>query len=161
MFSENILHLAEKAIKQATDAGITISTAESCTGGLVIAALTEVSGSSTVVNRGFITYTNQAKMDMVAVKAETLEKYGAVSAQTVNEMAIGAREKSGSDIAVSVSGIAGPMGGSAEKPVGLVHFALADKNGITLQKTIFKGDRQSVRMQTVEAVLKMILKNIL
>tara|TARA_R110000868_G_scaffold189695_1_gene432887 strand:- start:74511 stop:75002 length:492 start_codon:yes stop_codon:yes gene_type:complete len=159
MFKSQLVEKSSNAIEFLREKGMTISTAESCTGGLIIGLLTEISGSSAVVDRGFITYTNRAKMDMVGVKAKTLKEHGAVSAQTVKEMAIGAKKYSGSRLAVSVSGIAGPTGGSDDKPVGLVHWALAHDNGVITESFIFKGSRSEVRLQAIEAVLDLILKH--
>lgn len=109
--------------------GLKIATAESCTGGLVAGALTEINGASHVVDRGFVTYSNEAKQEMLGVPAEVLDKYGAVSRPTAEAMARGALAHSRADIAVAITGIAGPGGGSTEKPVGLVHFAAAARGG--------------------------------
>jgi nicotinamide-nucleotide amidase len=109
--------------------GLKIATAESCTGGLVAGALTEIAGSSDVVDRGFVTYSNEAKQAMLGVPAATLKRYGAVSAETAAAMAKGALKHSLADIAVAVTGVAGPGGGSKQKPVGLVYFAAASRNG--------------------------------
>lgn len=106
-----------------------IATAESCTGGLVAAALTEIPGSSDVIDRGFVTYSNDAKRAMLGVKAMTLESFGAVSKETAVAMAVGALEKAGVDLAVSITGIAGPGGATPGKPVGLVHLAAAARDG--------------------------------
>ena len=106
-----------------------LATAESCTGGLVAGALTEIAGSSDVVERGFVTYSNEAKQQMLGVASETLRDHGAVSRQTAQEMARGAIAHSDAQIAVAITGVAGPGGGSADKPVGLVHFAAASRNG--------------------------------
>lgn len=156
MFSDKIQSLSSQVIEKSAEKNFRISTAESCTGGLIISALTEISGSSKVVNSGYITYSNEAKIKQVNVQKETLEKYGAVSEQTVTQMAKGAQINSGSHITVAVSGIAGPTGGSAEKPVGLVYFAfcIGEKNA-TFEK-VFKGNRNEIRMQTVETALSFI-----
>ena len=106
-----------------------VATAESCTGGLVAGALTEIAGSSAVVDRGFVTYTNEAKAEMLGVPAERWRRHGAVSRETAEAMAKGALAHSRADLAVAITGIAGPGGGSAEKPVGLVHFAAASRGG--------------------------------
>lgn len=135
--------------------GKKIATAESCTGGWIAQTITEVPGSSAWFDRGFVTYSNAAKMQMLGVKAETLEKYGAVSVQTATEMAIGALTHSDADCAIAVTGIAGPDGGTAEKPVGTVFIAWADKNQDVkvVQKKLI-GDRYQVRRQTVMVALE-------
>jgi nicotinamide-nucleotide amidase len=161
MFSQSILNLAENIVKKSIKNNIKISTSESCTGGLIIAALTDIPGSSAIIDRGFITYTNQAKIEMLHVKESTLCQYGAVSEQVTAQMAQGARIKSKSDITIAVSGIAGPDGGSAEKPVGLVYISLSTTLGNISIQGIFKGDRSSIRLQTVEKALTMIYEKIL
>ncbi len=139
--------------------GIMLATAESCTGGMIAAALTDIAGSSSVVDRGFVTYSNEAKMEMLGVSSETLAAHGAVSQETALEMASGALAHSRAGVAVAVTGIAGPDGGSAEKPVGLVWFGLALKGRAPLaQFHVFAGrDRAGVRAATVEAALDMVL----
>jgi nicotinamide-nucleotide amidase len=138
---------------------LTVATAESCTGGLVAAALTEIAGSSDVVDRGFVTYSNAAKQEMLGVSGQTLAQYGAVSRETAEAMAQGALERGGVDIAVSITGVAGPGGGSAEKPVGLVHFGLAARDGQRLQRERRFGDigRAAVRRESVIEALDMLL----
>src|SRR3954451_20711718 len=136
----------------------TLATAESCTGGLVAGALTEIAGSSEVVDRGFVTYSNAAKMQMLGVPEETLAKFGAVSAQTAEAMARGALERADVDLAVSITGIAGPGGGSPEKPVGLVHFAGATRSGRLIHHESRFGDigRAQVRRASVRQALAML-----
>ncbi|WP_434997171.1 nicotinamide-nucleotide amidase [Vibrio scophthalmi] len=132
-----------------------LATAESCTGGGVATAVTDIAGSSAWFDRAFITYSNEAKMEMLAVHAETLQQYGAVSESVVLEMVAGALKYSNATIAVSISGIAGPGGGSEEKPVGTVCFAWADTKGWQMVETVcFGGDRHTVRSQAVEYALK-------
>lgn len=121
--------LAAAALDAARNKRLKIATAESCTGGMIAAALTDIAGSSDVVDRGFVTYSNEAKMEMLGVLPETLAAHGAVSFETAREMARGALARSGADVAVSVTGIAGPGGGSDEKPVGLVWFGVAASTG--------------------------------
>ena len=135
-----------------------IATAESCTGGLVAAALTEIAGSSDVVERGFVTYSNEAKQAMLGVPAATLKQFGAVSRETAEAMAAGALANSPADLAVSITGIAGPGGGSAEKPVGLVHFAAASKRGGPIHRERRFGDvgRAQVRHASVVEALAML-----
>ena len=141
--------------------GKTLVTAESCTGGMIGASLTEVPGISEFYGYGVVTYANKAKEHLLGVKSETLREHGAVSEQTACEMAKGILELSKADVGISVTGIAGPGGGSAEKPVGLVYIGFADKSGIcTAYKNIFDGNRESVREQTVSTALKIIIDNI-
>lgn len=156
MFSAEIESLATGIIEQASSKNIKISTAESCTGGLIVSALTEISGSSKVVECGYVTYSNEAKMNMLNVKKETLERYGAVSEQTVTQMAKGAAKKSSCNIVVAVSGIAGPTGGSDDKPLGLVHFGFYINGETVSYKKVFKGNRSDVRIQTVQNALNVI-----
>lgn len=127
--------------------------AESCTGGLITAVLTSVSGSSAWVDRGFVTYSNEAKMEMLGVAATTLEKFGAVSEETAREMATGALKASRATMAYSVTGVAGPIGGTAAKPVGMVCFGFATAEGVSACTHHFKGDRSAVREQSVNFVL--------
>ena len=148
--------IAQTVVKKLIEKNITISTAESCTGGMLGKSITSVSGASGVYGFGFITYANEAKEKLLGVKHETLEAYGAVSSETALEMALGARRVSNSDIAVSVTGIAGPGGGTPEKPVGLVYIAYADENGAVYEKLMLDGDRESVRQQTCERVFQLI-----
>jgi nicotinamide-nucleotide amidase len=137
---------------------LTIATAESCTGGLVAAALTDIPGSSDVIDRGFVTYSNDAKRAMLGVKASTLESFGAVSKETATQMAVGALEKAGVDLAVSITGIAGPGGATPGKPVGLVHFAVAARDGRILNRECRFGaiGRSQVRARSVVEALRML-----
>lgn len=135
-----------------------MAAAESCTGGWIGQAVTMVPGSSKWFDRGFVTYTNEAKQDMLGVSAATLNEFGAVSEQTVREMVAGALARSRAQIAVAVSGIAGPEGGSRQKPVGTVLLAWAEKGGgVTARSIRFQGDRDAVRRQTVIAALEGLL----
>lgn len=138
--------------------GLMVATAKSCTGGLVAGALTDIAGSSAVVERGFVTYTNEAKQEMLGVPAETLRQFGAVSRPTAEAMSRGALERSRADLAVSVTGIAGPGGGSADKPVGLVHFAAAARGGALIHREQRFGDlgRAEVRRRSVLEALAML-----
>ena len=137
---------------------LTIATAESCTGGLLSAALTEIPGSSDVFDRGFVTYTNDAKRAMLNVPADVLEQFGAVSRETAEAMATGALAHSPADLAVSITGIAGPGGGRPDKPVGLVHFAAALRAGRLVHEAQRYGDigRANVRRQSVLQALDML-----
>ena len=135
-----------------------VATAESCTGGLVAGALTDIAGSSAVVDRGFVTYTNEAKHQMLGVPSDTLNRFGAVSRETAEAMARGALGHANADIVVAVTGIAGPGGGSAEKPVGLVHFAAASRGGELNHREQRFGDigRAEVRRLSVLEALAML-----
>ena len=139
---------------------LTIATAESCTGGLVAGALTDIPGSSDVIDRGFVTYSNEAKRAMLGVKATTLATFGAVSKETATAMAIGALEKAGVDLAVSITGIAGPGGATPGKPVGLVHFAVAARDGRILHRECRFGaiGRSAVRQRSVVEALRMLME---
>lgn len=142
--------------------GAKVTCAESCTGGWLAKVITDVAGSSGWFDYGFVTYSNQAKQDLVHVNESTLSQHGAVSAEVVEEMAVGALRAAGADFAVSVSGIAGPDGGSAEKPVGTVWFGFTDKQGVTFaRKMLFSGDRNEVRLQSVHFVLQTLLDEFL
>lgn len=149
--------LADRFLKACARHKILAATAESCTGGMIITILTDIPGSSSMVDRGFVTYSNEAKMEMIGVSAETLDAYGAVSAQTAQEMAAGALARSHSGIALSVTGIAGPDGGSAEKPVGLVWFGLALRGQpVITEKRLFDNrGRDYIRRETVRYALEM------
>jgi len=138
--------------------GVKIATAESCTGGMVAALLTTIAGSSDVFDCGFVTYSNEAKIGMLGVSSEVIAEFGAVSRECALAMAHGAILKSAATLAVSITGIAGPGGGSAAKPVGLVHFACAQRNGVTLHREERFGDigRDGVRRASVEAALELL-----
>jgi nicotinamide-nucleotide amidase len=138
--------------------GLKIATAESCTGGLVAAALTEIAGASDVVDCGFVTYSNAAKQAILGVPAETLEGHGAVSSETAAAMAAGALEYSPADVSVAITGIAGPGGGSQEKPVGLVYFAAASRSGRHLARSRRYGKigRRRVRQRSVAEALQLL-----
>ena len=153
-----IHNTARAVIQRATAQGRIIVTAESCTGGLVAACLTDVAGSSAVLDRGLVTYSNQAKMDLLGVPPTTLDRFGAVSAETAAAMADGALAATpAAHIAIAITGIAGPGGGSREKPVGLVYFGIA-KRGIATKTAqhIFSGSRDDIRQNSVETALDLI-----
>ncbi|RKE84800.1 CinA family protein [Rhizobium sp. AG855] len=158
IYPADIEHQAAAIIAAYRDLGWMLATAESCTGGLIAGALTEIAGSSAVVDRGFVTYTNQAKMDLIGVSAATLEVFGAVSKETALQMAHGALMRSSAEVAVAVTGIAGPGGGSVEKPVGLVHLALKTRSGLIDHRQMRYGEigRDQVRLATVETALEML-----
>ena len=148
--------VAEKLVELYKASGKTCATAESCTGGGIGAAITSVAGSSEVFLGGVISYANEVKRDVLGVAAQVLDEHGAVSSETAAQMAEGARRLTKADVAVAVTGIAGPGGGSAEKPVGLVWFGLATADGVRTEKAIFPGDRDKVRSATVTHALGML-----
>lgn len=154
--------LAQRLVMEYTRLGLMVATAESCTGGMIAAAITDIAGSSAVLDRGFVTYSNEAKQQMIGVSTETLAAHGAVSRQTAIEMARGALSRSNADRSVAVTGIAGPGGGSVEKPVGLVHLALARTSGDTRHHELRFGDlgRERVRHETVTRALEALLDEV-
>jgi nicotinamide-nucleotide amidase len=162
LFPEHLIHLAEAVLAEARRRKLHLVTAESCTGGLISGCLTEIAGSSDVIDSGFVTYSNEAKVGIVGVSPQTLEESGAVSAETALEMARGALKGSKMHIAVSATGIAGPGGATDTKPVGLVYIGVANGktgNAFTL-KNMFGGDRTAVRLATVETALTALRKEI-
>jgi nicotinamide-nucleotide amidase len=158
MGNADLSRAARRVLDTCRANGLKIVTAESCTGGLVAAALTEIAGSSDVVDRGFVTYSNDAKEAMLAVPAETLRRHGAVSRQTAAAMAKGALANSAADLAVAVTGIAGPGGGSAKKPVGLVYLAALSRDGrrVRREKRFGRIGRHQVRQRSVAEALAML-----
>jgi nicotinamide-nucleotide amidase len=149
---------AEAVVGRAIAGRLTIATAESCTGGLVAALLTSIPGSSAAVDRGFVTYSNEAKVEMLGVDAALIARVGAVSREVALAMAAGAIARSRADVAVSVTGIAGPGGGSADKPVGLVHFAAARRGGAAIARECRFGDlgRDAVRLAAAATALALL-----
>jgi len=158
MFDDDIRHAARRLIETCSTSGLMIGTAESCTGGLVAGALTEIAGSSAVVDCGFVTYSNAAKERMLGVPGTTLAAHGAVSAETAEAMAKGVLHVAPVDLAVSITGIAGPGGGSVQKPVGLVHFAAAARGGAVIRQERRFGDigRSDIRRASVLQALAML-----
>ena len=156
--SEELRAVAKAVLDGCRVRGLKIATAESCTGGLVAGALTDIAGSSDVFDRGFVTYSNESKQQMLGVASETLRDYGAVSRQTAQEMARGAIAHSNAHVAVAITGIAGPGGGSKDKPVGLVHFAAAARSGALTHQEMRYGDigRSQVREKSVLQALMML-----
>ncbi len=142
MFDDAIKSAASALLDLCKSNKLTLATAESCTGGLVAAALTEIAGSSAVVDRGFVTYTNQSKHEMLGVPQATLDRHGAVSRETAEAMAQGALIHAPVDLAVAITGIAGPGGGSVQKPVGLVHFAAASRDSATRPRRLIHAERR-------------------
>jgi nicotinamide-nucleotide amidase len=160
MFPQSTLNFATTLLEHARANGFHIVTAESCTGGLIAGALTAIPGSSDVVDRGFIVYSNEAKTDLLGVPKEMIDEHGAVSEEVARAMAEAALGKSGVELAVSCTGIAGPGGGTVDKPVGLVHIAAARKGQTTLHLECRFGDigRENVRLKSVEEALKLVLQ---
>ena len=152
--------LEEQAVGLLSGNGLTITTAESCTGGLLSGRLINVSGASDVINVGFVTYSNDAKMEYLGVDKEVLKEHGAVSSECALQMAEGAAKRGGSQVGLSTTGIAGPGGGSVEKPVGLVYIGCCVCGKAVAIKCNFSGDRQSVRAQAVETAIKLLIKQV-
>jgi nicotinamide-nucleotide amidase len=157
-FPDDVLARASAIIADFTRRGLMVATAESCTGGLIVGALTEIPGSSAVVDRGFVTYTNTAKVEMLGVQENTLSSFGAVSRETARQMVHGALFRSRADLAVAVTGVAGPSGGSVEKPVGLVYLAAKSRLGILIEREMRYEDtgRDGIRLSTVLTALEML-----
>ena len=151
---ENLDELALRVIEIFREKGLSLALAESCTGGMIAETITNVAGASDIFYGSAVTYVNSAKEHILGVAHETLEKHGAVSSECAEEMACGARSVYGADVAMSVTGIAGPGGGSEAKPVGTVWFGLAAKDDAETFRRRFDGDRAAVRRQTVEEVLR-------
>jgi nicotinamide-nucleotide amidase len=158
MLDDDIVEAAKRLLDICRRKNLTVATAESCTAGLVAGTLTEIPGVSSMLDRGFITYSNEAKRDMLGVSPATLKTHGAVSRETAEEMARGALAHAPVDLAVSVTGIAGPDGGSPEKPVGLVHFAAATRSGrlVHAQKRFGDIGRPDIRKQSVLQAFRML-----
>jgi nicotinamide-nucleotide amidase len=158
MFDAETLGLARSVLDACRARGWRLATAESCTGGLVAAALTAIAGSSDVVERGFVTYSNEAKSQLLGVPPETIAAHGAVSAETTAAMARGAVVRAPVDLALSVTGVAGPGGGSAAQPVGLVIFGLARRDEVSrTERHVFAGDRAAVRQAALQVALRLLL----
>jgi nicotinamide-nucleotide amidase len=157
MITRTLLDEAASLLDACRAKAVKLATAESCTGGLIAAALTAIAGSSDVVERGFVTYSNEAKIELLGVPAELIETAGAVSEPVAQRMAEGALQRSHADIAVAVTGVAGPGGGSAEKPVGVVCFGLARRGKpVASERHVFPGDRTAIRAATVARAFAMI-----
>ena len=158
MQSKDVINLTRVLGEKFLIQNIILTTVESCTGGLLAAQLTNIPGSSTWFDRGFITYSNQSKVDCVEVKKGTINKYGAVSQQTANEMALGAINNSQGNLGLSITGIAGPSGGSKMKPVGTVFFAIAKKENVILEhQAFFDGNRVDIREKALLFALNQLL----
>ncbi len=158
LFPADLLAEAERLLARARSQGLRIATAESCTGGLVAALLTEIAGASDVVDRGFVTYSNAAKSALLGVPAELIERSGAVSQPVAEAMACGALDASDAQLSVSITGMAGPGGGSPDKPVGLVHFATAVRGGQVCAHVERYGDlgRSAVRLAALRTALGLL-----
>jgi PncC family amidohydrolase len=152
--------LATRLGERCVALGLRVATVESCTGGLVAHAITEIPGSSAYYVGGFVTYSDALKADTVGVPLDVLAAHGAVSAQVAMAMATGGRERTGADLAVSVTGIAGPDGGSAAKPVGLTYVAVADAVGVAVNRHVWTGDRSENKRQSAAAALVLLLERI-
>ena len=150
------VRLEERIVAIMREKKLNMAVAESCTGGMLSSKIIDVAGVSEVYKAGFVTYANEAKQNLLGVKEETLREFGAVSEQTAREMVLGAIKAAEADMAVATTGIAGPGGGTEEKPVGLVYIACGNKDSITVKKHLFEGDRQQVRESAVKAALRML-----
>ncbi len=146
--------------KKLTNKRYTITTAESCTGGLLAATIINVSGASNVIRSAYVTYANEAKEEIVHVDHEVLEKYGAVSKETATQMCLGCAKVAKADVGLSTTGIAGPLGGTEDKPVGLVYIACCIHGHVTVERYIFDGDRLAVRDQAVKAAIDLAIRSI-
>ena len=160
MTDDPLVELARRLQETCIARGLTVALAESCTGGLVAAALTETPGSSAFFVGGVISYADGAKRDLLGVDGEVLAAHGAVSAQVARAMAEGVRDRFGSSIAGSVTGIAGPDGGSPEKPVGLTYLGVADADGVDVRRVVWSGDRAANRRDSGIALLELILERV-
>lgn len=158
MADVQVQSLASRLLDLCRDRGLKLATAESCTGGMVAAALTDIAGSSDVVERGFVTYSNEAKSELLAVPPALVAKHGAVSAEVATAMAAGALAKAPVDLAVAITGIAGPSGGTPGKPVGLVWFGTARRGGaVATERQVFPGDRAAVRLAATRRALELLI----
>ena len=160
MFNEALIKKAEQVINLCKAKKLMITTAESCTGGLIAGLFTEISGSSSVFERGFVSYSNQAKHELLGVSNITLDEYGAVSSKTAKEMALGAIKNSHAQISIAVTGVAGPTGGTIEKPIGLVYIAIFINNEIIIKKCNFSGNRNEIRFMTINCALDILLEQL-
>ena len=162
MFPKDLIEQASALLQSCRKAGVTVATAESCTGGLIAGCLTEIAGSSDVVDRGFVTYTNEAKNVMLDVPMRLIERHGAVSESVARTMAEGALAHSFAVLSVAVTGVAGPGGGTAEKPIGLVHLACAKRGGETRHREERYGDlgRSAIREATIRTAMEMLMEQL-
>jgi PncC family amidohydrolase len=151
------MRLEEKLAQVFKQKGLSIATAESCTGGLLAGRITDLAGSSAYLLGGVVSYSNEAKMALLGVESDALDQHGAVSEEVARQMARGARQRLGSDVGISITGVAGPGGGSADKPVGLVWIGLSDARGDRAQRYLWDSDRAGNREQSVLAALQMLI----
>jgi PncC family amidohydrolase len=158
MNDEPLIQLVERLQIHCLDRGMTVATAESCTGGLVAKLITDVAGSSGYFRAGIVSYSNEAKVRLLGVPEEQLVAHGAVSAQVARSMALGARERTGADLAVAVTGVAGPGGGSPAKPIGLTYVAVADTTGTDVRRLVLAGDRAANREASARAAVELLLE---
>ncbi|MFZ5854888.1 MAG: CinA family protein [Chloroflexota bacterium] len=160
MAGQPLVTLAERLAAACRERGLTVATAESCTGGLIADAITDVAGASRYFLGGVVAYADRVKTDQLGVPPELLASHGAVSAQVARAMAAGVRERFRADLAVAVSGIAGPGGGSEAKPVGLTYIALADRDGVDVRRFLWSGDRAANKLASATAALELLLERI-
>ncbi|MDE1183282.1 CinA family protein [Paraburkholderia sp.] len=159
MPTDSVVHqLAIRAGNRLRDERLMLTTAESCTGGMVATAITDISGSSGWFDRGFVTYSNQAKSEMIGVPADLIDRHGAVSEPVARAMAEGALRNSRAQVALSITGVAGPGGGTETKPVGMVSFAWCNRLHTNIETIVFKGDREQIRVQAATHALRGLLK---
>ena len=160
MADDPLVSLAARLHERCLARGLRVATVESCTGGLVGHLITETPGSSAYYVGGFVTYSDRLKQDLVGVPPEVLAAHGAVSAQTAMAMAAGGRARTGADLGAAVTGIAGPDGGTAQKPVGLTYVAVADANGTAVRRHLWSGERSDNKRASAEALLELVLERI-
>ena len=160
MTDDRLVALAERLYRTCLDRRLTVATAESCTGGLVAHAITEIPGSSACFRGGFVTYADDVKRDQLGVPQGLLDAHGAVSAQVARAMAEGARSRLDASVAVAITGIAGPAGGNAEKPVGLTYLGVADDAGVDVRRHLWTGDRSSNKRDSAIAALELLLERL-
>ena len=153
--------LEEQIVALMREKNLTLAVAESCTGGMLSSRIIDVAGVSDVYKAGFVTYANEAKQNLIGVKEETLMQYGAVSEQTAREMVLGAIKAAGADMALATTGIAGPGGGTKEKPVGLVYIACGNADAVIVERCLFDGTRSEIRQASVEHALEMLYRGIM
>lgn len=153
--------LEERIVEHMREKELTLAAAESCTGGMLSSRIIDVPGVSEVYKAGFVTYANEAKQNLIGVKEETLKEFGAVSEQTAKEMVLGAMKAAKTDMAVATTGVAGPGGGTKEKPVGLVYIACGSEDDIIVERCLFNGTRSEIRQASVEHALGMLYKEIM